>query len=91
MEKDDRENFERRAQTVIQLIITGLLVWFGITTVNTSTAVARLEERISYAAAAQLEMKQTIQALQIQVTNSAIASATAANSAAIAAAIQKNK
>lgn len=38
--------YERHFQTVIQIIIIGILLWFGNKTIATSDAVIRLEEQV---------------------------------------------
>ena len=79
----DRSNgdFERRAQSVVQLIISAMLVWIGFTVVDMGKSVVRLEERSA----------QTTQAItDLKVTAAALSASNAATAAAVAAAANVN-
>lgn len=45
---DDPNTMERHAQTALVLLLVGLLSWVGITTHNTSIAVASLAVEMQY-------------------------------------------
>jgi hypothetical protein len=73
-------DFERRAQSVVQVIISLLVAWVGISVVDMGKSIARLEERGVTTNAALSDMR----AASLAATQAATAAALAASNAAIA-------
>ena len=78
-------SFERRIQSVVQLIISALLVWVGFTVVDMGKSIIRLEERGLQTTTAISEMKVSNAELKVQVTAAALAASNAATAAALVA------
>lgn len=65
--------FERHIQTVIQVIITALLLWVGNAVLNVRDSAIRLEEKYAQTRSDVIEIKAELAALRTQI---AVAAAT---------------
>jgi ribosomal protein L29 len=65
--------FERHIQTVIQVVITALLLWIGSAVLNVRDSSIRLEEKYTQTRSDVVEIKAELAALRTQL---AVASAT---------------
>ena len=97
-ERKRNGDFERRAQSVVQIIITGLVAWVGFNVVDMGKSIVSLQVQAALAAttatasASQTakdlaSMKADGEALKIQVSTAALAANTAATAATTAAAL----
>jgi len=59
--------FERHIQTVIQVIITALLLWVGNAVLNVRDSAIRLEEKYSQTRSDVIEIKAELAALRTQI------------------------
>jgi cell division protein FtsB len=71
--------FQKYVQAVVQVVITALLLWIGITTLNTSrdigTLSVKLEERSTQTSKDISDLKAEIITLKTQINNVAISAA----------------
>jgi len=89
MQKQYNENgiFERRAQSVVQVIITLILSWIGFSVVDLGKSVVALQVQTAATALIITEMKADGVVLRTQVSTAALAANTAATAATTAAAL----
>lgn len=80
-------DFERRAQSVVQVIITGLVAWVGFAIVDMGKSIAVLQVQGVQAAIVATDMKADIASVKVQASTAALAANTAATAATTAAAL----
>ena len=71
--RESVNGFERHIQTIVQVIITALVLWVGNTVTNVRDSTIRLEEKYSQTRSDVVEIKAELAALRTQI---AVAAAT---------------
>lgn len=79
--------FERRAQSIVQVVITLLVGWIGFSIVDMGKSVAVLQVQGIAVAASNAEMKADLASVKVQASTAALAAGTAATAATTAAAL----
>ncbi len=83
------DEFNKHAQTVIQIIIATLLIWVGYSTVSLRESVIRLETRHEQSLREIADLRQDVYAVRNQLIAAATAATAAATAAAAAATARK--
>jgi hypothetical protein len=89
MNRDKYRNgdFERRAQTIVQVIITLLVGWVGFSVVDLGKSVVALQVQGVTNAQSMADMKADVASVKVQASTAALAANTAATAATTAAAL----
>jgi cell division protein FtsB len=84
---ENNGDFERRAQSVVQVIITLLVGWIGFSLVDMGKSIVVLQVQGAQASAMIVEMKADVASVKVQASTAALAANTAATAATTAAAL----